>query len=1121
MTPSGEHLHGTLNRARRFLVWRAVEQAGLALVVAAVLIALVALWVALATPLHRDEFALIRLGLLGSGALLLIAAAARVVLAPARLEDAALATGRLLGERDDELLGALELARSGDAANDSASLRDAAVGAAAARAASAPIGRLRRWDARGRWLLAAGATLVLLGITVVAGGARTPAVIRHIADPRTAPLAPIAIRVDPGSRDIEGGESVLIRAYVRGTAQRPKLQIEDRGDWKENGLDEAEDATGIRSGERAWSLLLRNVKDDVHYRIRAGGQESPTYALVVRDLPRATGYRVRYDYPAYTGLHAEESHAVTGDLAAPRGTRARIEVTLSRSVTSGALLFDGGAASVAGEPGERLAAFTVPIRSDDRYTVRLVDPRGRRVDLGPFEIRAIPDRPPTVSVLSPGSVEDVGRDMTATIIAGATDDYGVRKILIRYQVRDGAEKTEVLHEEKGVARELAVRYTWALQSYSLLPGEQVEYRIGAMDGNAVDGPQTTWSDTRLLRFPSASEILASMSGERDETIHSLEDAWQDAKELSQKAEDLQRDLGRTRQMTWEKQQEAQKALEGQQSLQEKIDKVADKLSQDAEKLSQSRALNADLAQKIEELHQILSQIKDQSLLRSIQRLQEALKNLSPDQMQAALQNLKMNQEQVMKSLERTIEMLKQIRTEEKMEAASERAAEMERRQIALNDSLARAKQANAMKELAKSQRENQKLSAEERAALDSLAADLKSMDPEASQESERLADELGQQGAQPEFDQASQSMEQGERESSRQSTDKLKQRLSSLRQRVDTMRENFQNRRKNELAKKMENAAQDLLEIGRLQQNMLNDQQSSLSERAETQKGLEDATSAATKRIAEIAKQTLHLTPDIGQSLGRALTNQENSVGRYSEQDLAGGLVAGKEAAIALNQAAAGLLRSKQSMQSSSSSTGFQESMDRLQSLSGQQGDLNQQTAGMIPSENGQPGGDGQGQGQGQGQDGRLSESQGQALSRMAAEQEAIRRGLEETMQKMGESGHTMGNMGGVADEMKKVEQDLRGGRLNQETVERQQRILSRLLDAPRAVEKRDYSRKRQSRPGVDVVRSSPGALSPELLQSRPSLAALLARAGRDPVAPRYRALVDEYLQSVLGGKAR
>src|SRR5688572_30903135 len=94
---SNDNLLTTLGRARRFLLWRAVEQAGLALVVGAIVLALVTLWIALATPLHRDGFALIRLGLLGGGALLLLAAAARVALAPARLEDAALATGRQIG----------------------------------------------------------------------------------------------------------------------------------------------------------------------------------------------------------------------------------------------------------------------------------------------------------------------------------------------------------------------------------------------------------------------------------------------------------------------------------------------------------------------------------------------------------------------------------------------------------------------------------------------------------------------------------------------------------------------------------------------------------------------------------------------------------------------------------------------------------------------------------------------------------------------------------------------------------------------------------------------------------------------------------------------------------------
>ena len=357
-------------------------------------------------------------------------------------------------------------------------------------------------------------------------------------------------------------------------------------------------------------------------------------------------------------------------------------------------------------------------------------------------------------------------------------------------------------------------------------------------------------------------------------------------------------------------------------------------------------------------------------------------------------------------------------------------------------------------------------------------------------------------------------MEAGEQSEAQQQAKQLSKNLEQMRKNVDKMREGFSQKKKNELAKKMEDAAQDLMDIASVQEKLLGDDQSSMNDRAETQKGLQETTEGATGRIGQMAKQSLFITPDIAQSLGRALTNQSNAVGRYSNQDLAGGLNASKEATISLNQAATGLLRQKESMQGAKSSTGMQEAMESLQSLAGQQQGVNEQTMGMMPGQQ-----DGMGSGEG-GQ--RLQEGSGQALGRMAAEQEAIRRGLEETMQKMNQSGgSTLGNMGDVAEEMKKVEQDLRSGRLEADTVERQQKILSRLLDAPRSVEKRDYSRKRTSRPGVDVVRSSPEALSGDLLKSRPSLAALLARGSRDPIAPRYRATVDEYFQSILEGKAR
>jgi len=1114
LNPTYEALLRELHRARRFLIWRSVERAGVLATFGLLTLAGLALVAALVLPLHRSEYAALRTGLLLGASAALIFALVRVLRSRAGLAEAALEASRLVDERDDGLLTAFELGRgpgSSVATGYSDALTQHAVRHAAERAATLPLGRLRAWKGRTRSVQRLGIVVLILAGVALVGGSRTVTTVKRIADPEKAPLAPITLRVDPGSEEVEGGASVRLRVYVAGSERKPKLLVRKRreGDatWDETTLERATDDVSPRGRERAYATVLPNLNEDLVYQVRALDQVSPVYRISVRDLPRASGFRIRYEYPAYCGLTSEGQNAITGDLVAPRGTRASVEVLLNRSVDLATATIEN-AALIPGTLGERLARFSVPIRGDGRYRIRLQDPRGRKVDLGPYDIKAIPDRPPTVTIVSPSPVEDVTRDLTTTLIAGATDDYGVRKVLLRYRVRDGQNTIESLHDEKDGTRELAVRYDWPLQGFNLLPGEEIQYEVGAQDGDQVDGPQVTWSETRTLRFPSAAEILSSVEKQQDESVATLEDAIRSAKTLQQKSEELERDMGRTRELPWEKGQDIQKTLEGQQTLREQIDKVAEKLGQDADKLSQSRALNAELVQKLNELHQLLNQLHDQSILRAMQKVQDALKKMNTQDIERAMREMKLTQEDVVRNLEKTIELLKQIKMEEKLEALAERAADMARRQMALNDSLARAKQPGEMKDLAKTEKDIQKMSREQQAALDSLASELKKMDKESGEDAENQRDRMN--GLYPIFEKSMEQMDQAMKPEAHESTQDLQHQLEAMRNAMNKMKEDFSLRRKNDTGRRMDEAIADLLEIADAQEDLLDDAKSQAGQRASTQQGLEETTEGAANRIGELGKKTLFITPEVMQALGRALANQKNAVGRYSMEDMIGGLVSSKEATIALNQAATALLKGRDAMNQAKSSTGFQEAMQQMQSLAGDQEQLNGQSLSMLP---GNQGGEGQG---------RMTPDQAGQLSRMAAEQEAIRQGLQEAMKKLGENGGgSMGQLGQTAEDMKKVAEDLRGGRLNQETVERQQRILSRLLDAPRSVEKRDYSRRRTSRPGVDVVRSSPGALSPDLLKSKPSLAALLARGGRDPVSPRYRALVDQYFQAILQGKVR
>ncbi len=375
MSPAYDALLRELHRARRFLIWRSVERAGVFATLGLLSLAVLALLLALVLPLHRSEYAALRSALLVGAMGGLIFALVRVMRSRAGLPEAALEASHLIHERDDGLLTAFELGRPPSAppgtrvsTGYSDALTQHAVRSAADRAASLPLGRLRVWSGRKRSIERLGIVFLVLAGVAALGGSRTVTTVRRIADPERAPLAPIGIRVEPGSEEVEGGVSVPVRVYISGTDRKPRLLVKERGaeserPWREQALERATDGVAPRARERSYAAVIPNLNEDLVYQVRDLDQVSPVYRISVRDLPRASGFRVRYEYPAYCGLTPEASNGITGDLVAPRGTRARLEVLLNRSVDTASLQYDGGAA-LSGELGERLARFVVSIRAD-------------------------------------------------------------------------------------------------------------------------------------------------------------------------------------------------------------------------------------------------------------------------------------------------------------------------------------------------------------------------------------------------------------------------------------------------------------------------------------------------------------------------------------------------------------------------------------------------------------------------------------------------------------------------------------------------------------------------------------------------------------------------------------
>lgn len=161
------------------------------------------------------------------------------------------------------------------------------------------------------------------------------------------------------------------------------------------------------------------------------------------------------------------------------------------------------------------------------------------------------------------------------------------------------------------------------------------------------------------------------------------------------------------------------------------------------------------------------------------------------------------------------------------------------------------------------------------------------------------------------------------------------------------------------------------------------------------------------------------------------------------------------------------------------------------------------------------PGGQG-GMGQQGGQQGLMPGQQGQGMSeqlaKMAAQQEALRRQMQQMMDKIKKDGGS--NPGGnIAELMEQTEKDIVNRQITQETMKRQQDIITKLLESEKAEREREQDEQRKSNEAKNEILSNPTQFL-EYKRLREKELELLNTVSPS-LTPYYKQKVNEYFNSV------
>jgi len=147
-----------------------------------------------------------------------------------------------------------------------------------------------------------------------------------------------------------------------------------------------------------------------------------------------------------------------------------------------------------------------------------------------------------------------------------------------------------------------------------------------------------------------------------------------------------------------------------------------------------------------------------------------------------------------------------------------------------------------------------------------------------------------------------------------------------------------------------------------------------------------------------------------------------------------------------------------------------------------------------------------------------INPQQAAGWSRLAGEQAALRKSLEELAreaEQTGEMSKLLGDLNKIAEEMHEVQTDMEQNNVNPETIKKEERIVSRLLDSQRSMRERDYEKRRRAEPGKNVTRSSPAQVDLTTQEGRGKLRQELLKALEQRYSKDYEELIRKYFEQL------
>ncbi len=931
--------------------------------------------------------------------------------------------------------------------------------------------------------------------------------------------APFRFELRNESLKVAAGDALTLEVEVVGNELPSAVMVEAQG-----GRFRME-----RTHDHIFRYTFPSVRSSTPFRFLANGWRSDEFVAVPFAMPSLAELRVEATPPRYTGLPAIDQRN-QGDLTVPEGTPIQWSIRVANGDGVTMRLADNPLDVRAGAANTYLANWVASSNTVYWVTPTGVDAIG---DSLRHRIRVIRDGKPSIRV----SEEQDSTSRKRRHFTGAIqDDYGFSRLTFAWAFVERASRQRLdeplfagdapsvetdgrVELDVPTGRQGTFFHTWNMGELDWREGDVLECWFEAWDNDGVHGAKMVRSGTTRIAAPSQEEIREERNETADSIEENLEEASREAAELREAMEAMQERLREQGEMTWQDRQAMEDLMEQQKSLQEKLEQMREENERKDGRANEFNKQEERILDKQKQLQKLMDNIMSEELRQIYEQMEELMQEMDPEKMQEQLNEMELNHDAMEKELDRALEQFRQLEWETKMDEAIDDLKKL----------------ADAQKMLAEETDLGLMTPEELKAKQDSLnqafeglRKDLDQLEKDNQQlenPNPMMDSSEEEQSIQEEMQKGSEQLDKGKDKKASNSQQKAGEQMEQLAQQMEQM----------QMDSESESASEDMDALRALLENILtlsfeeeglmaelkltNEQDPRYINHGQSQRKLKDDAVMVEDSLFELSMRIPQLAAAVNREIGLVNRHMGKALDGFGERQTADIAMNQQYVMTSFNNLALLLdealqqMQQKEAQKQPGSGNCEKPGGSGNPSPSPKAGDMKkmQQALGKKLEQMKEQMGKGANKGEvGKQKPGGMSKD----LAQMAAQQAALRKMAQEKAKRLNEDGSGKGNqMGDIAKEMEEIERDLVNRQIDQATLQRQQDLITRLLEAENAERIRGEKEERTSQTGDDALKTTPPQASEYLRQKMNEFE--LLRTVPAELLPYYRDRVNDYFNTL------